>query len=186
MAGPSPAAQNAEAGGRPPRMVRLRTAIIAGVVGLLIGIGIGGAARGPEAPPTTGVAAGSQAPAITPAMSIELTPGPTAEPTAQPTPIPTPIPVEPVVVNGSGRQNTKPFDMPGGDFTVVIAGSGEGNVIVDLIPRGGSAFDGDNLYNEISHGKYQYETVVYGLSSGSYYLAASVDGPWVVTFTPLP
>jgi hypothetical protein len=76
--------------------------------------------------------------------------------------------------------------MPSGDFTVVMTGSGDGNVIVSLVPRGGEAFEGESVFNEISNGKYKYETVVYGVASGSYYLDALVDGAWVVTFTPLP
>jgi hypothetical protein len=95
------------------------------------------------------------------------------------------VPLSPVVVKGSGSQKTKPFDLPDGDFTVVITGSGNSNVIVDLVQRGGTG-GGEGLFNEISNGKFKYTTAVYGVTSGSYYLDATVDGAWVVTFTPLP
>jgi hypothetical protein len=75
--------------------------------------------------------------------------------------------------------------MPAGDFTVTITGLGDGNVIADLVPRGGDSGQGQNLYNEIAHGKYTFETVVYSLDAGSYYLDITNDGAWTVTFTPL-
>ena len=173
---------------RPLRMVRLRTAVIAAVVSLLIGVGIGAAGRSPDAAPTpapSGVAASSQQ-LTSPqsALVSESTTPPTPEPTTAPTPEPTAIAVKPVTVKGAGSQKTKPFDMPDGDFTVIVTGSADGNVILSLIPRGETS--GETLVNEIAHGRYKYETVVYGVSSGSYYLDALVDGSWVVTFTPLP
>jgi septal ring-binding cell division protein DamX len=182
MADPSSARQT-------PRMVRARTAIIAAVVSLLIGVGIGAAGKSPEIASPSGIAAASQAPRITQGLSArdptaEPTPGPTAEPTPAPTAEPTVVPVKPVVVRGSGSQKTKPFSMPEGDFTVVITGSGHSNVIIELIARGESS--GELLFNEISNGKFKYSTVVYGVTAGSYYLDASVDGAWIVTFTPLP
>jgi hypothetical protein len=181
MSAPSPVAP-----GRPPRMIRLRTAIIAGVVMLFVGVGIGFAPKTPANTSPNDLAAGS----ITQSLST-LTPTASAEdaslaPTPSATAEPTVALPKPVVVKGSGRQKTRPFNMPDGDFTVVIAGSGDGNVAVYLIPRGGSTFEGELLFNEISHGKYRYETVVYGVTGGSYYLDATIDGPWVVTFTPLP
>jgi hypothetical protein len=88
-----------------------------------------------------------------------------------------------VVIKGSGSQKTKPFDLPDGDFTVTITGSGHSNVIVDLYARGGSG--SENLFNEIATGRYKYETQLYGLSAGSYYLDVVNEGSWVVTFTPL-
>jgi hypothetical protein len=75
--------------------------------------------------------------------------------------------------------------MPGGDFTVTITGNGDGNVIASLVLRGGDVFDGQSLFNEISHGKYKYETVVYGLDPESYYIDMTNTNAWVVTFTPL-
>jgi hypothetical protein len=172
-----------------PRMVRRRTAIIAAVVSLLIGVGIGAAGKTPEGAGPSGIASASQSVGATQSASpgnptAEPTPGETLEPTPAPTPEPTAVPVKPVVVKGSGSQNTKPFSLPDGDFTVVITGSGDGNVIVELVPRGETS--GEGLFNEISHGKYRYETVVYGITAGPYYLDALVDGQWVVTFTPLP
>jgi hypothetical protein len=181
MAGPSSA-------GQAPRMVRRRTAIIAAVVSLLIGVGIGAAGKSSESASPSGIASASQSPRVIQGAagepSAEPTSGQSAEPTPKPKPEPTAVPVKPIVVRGSGGQKTKPFIMPDGDFTVVITGSGDGNVIVELIPRGETS--GEGLFNEISHGKYRYETVVYGITSGPYYLDALVDGQWVVTFTPLP
>jgi hypothetical protein len=118
------------------------------------------------------------------AQASEPSAEPSAEPTVATTPEPTPVPPKPIVVKGSGSQKTKPFSMPDGDFTVVITGSGHSNVIIDLVARGESS--GENLFNEISNGRYKYSTVVYSVTSGSYYLDATVDGAWVVTFTPLP
>jgi hypothetical protein len=188
MSGSSPIAPKA-----PPRMVRLRTAIIAAVVMLFVGVGIGLTPTTKSTASPNDVTAGSGAPSLS-----ALTP--TASPSAEdasvtPSLAPTPSPIaeqptvalpKPIVVKGSGSEKTRPFNMPDGDFTVVIAGSGDGNVAVYLIPRGGSTFDGELLFNEISHGKYRYDTVVYGVTSGSYYLDATVDGSWTVTFTPLP
>ena len=94
------------------------------------------------------------------------------------------MPTRPIVVKGSGSQKTKPFTLHDGDYTVVITGSGHSNVIVDLIPRDGSG-SGDNLFNEISNGKYKYDTVAYGITEGSYYLDVTNEGAWTATFTPL-
>jgi hypothetical protein len=187
MAGPPSAAPNAGQGA-PPRMVRRRTAVIASVVSLLVGVGIGAAGQSPAAtsnPTPSAFAAASQVP-----VESAGTSEPSAEPTPEPTPVVTPQPTvataKAVIVRGSGSQKTKPFTLPDGDFTVVITGSGDGNVIVRLIPRGGTSLDAETLFNEISNGKYTYDTVVYGVTAGSYYLDATVDGRWVVTFTPLP
>jgi hypothetical protein len=174
-------------------MVRRRTAIIVGVVSLLIGMGIGAAATKPSlaTTPPPPIALASQAPTLTltPTSVDAVTcsePAATSspEPTVRPTPEPTPIPLKPVVVKGTGSQKTKPFTMPDGDFTVVVTVNSHSNVIVDLVPRGDSF--GDNLFNEISNGSYKYETVVYGVSAGSYYLDVTIERAWVVTFTPLP
>ena len=58
-------------------------------------------------------------------------------------------------------------------------------MIADLKPRSGDALSGESLFNEISNGRYTYETVVYGLAAGSYYIDMTNDGDWTVTFTPL-
>jgi len=117
--------------------------------------------------------------------TVALTAEPTAEQTAEPTAQSILLPPKPIVVRGQGRQRyTKPFSLPGGDFTVVIMGSGNGNVLVRLVPHG--QFSLESIFNEISRGGYRYETVVYGIDAGSYYLDAIVDGSWVVTFMPLP
>jgi septal ring-binding cell division protein DamX len=188
----APASGSTAPNGRPPRTVRLRTAVIVGVVSLLVGIGIGAA---PKQAASSATATGSDVASASPTPGTTTSPQPsepssepTAEPTAastsEPTAEPTPAPLRPVVVKGSGSQKTKPFSMPDGDFTVVITGSGHSNVIIELIARGESS--GELLFNEISNGKFKYSTVVYGVAAGSYYLDASVDGAWVVTFTPLP
>ena len=186
MSGPSSDVGTSPA--KPPRTMRTRNAVIAAVASFVVGVGIG-AAGGTS---TSGTATVSQSPATQSAAAslaseptIAATPEATPEVTPELTPEPTPPPAEPVVVKGSGSQKTKPFDMPGGDFTVVITGNGDGNVIASLIPRGAEAFEGEGLFNEISNGKYKYETAVYGVESGSYYLDVSNDNAWVVTFTPL-
>ena len=154
---------------KPPRTIRARNAAVIAVASL-------GAA--PATQPA--IIASDATAASTETPTIE----PTIAPTAAPTPSPTPEPARPIVVKGKGSQNTKPFDLPSGDFTVTIAGTGDGNVIVYLKGRG-DASGGENLFNEIAHGKYKYETVVYGLVEGSYYLDVVNDNAWVVTFTPL-
>lgn len=106
-------------------------------------------------------------------------------PGAVPTVAPTPVPPKAVVVKGTGTRKTKPFTLTAGDFTVVIAGSGRGNVIAELNPRDGSVLDSELLFNEISSGRYRYDTVIYGVAGGSYYLDMTVTGAWVVTFRPL-
>ena len=170
---------------KPPRTMRTRNAIILAIVSLLIGVAIGAAgdrSTGPTEPPAS-VAEATQPAAITPAP----TPAATASPTVEPTPTATRIFVllNPLIVKGSGTQNTKPFDLPAGDYTVSITGSGKGNVIAELKPRSGDALSGESLFNEISNGRYTYETVVYGLAAGSYYIDMTNDGAWTVTFTPL-
>ena len=167
-----------------PRTIRTRNAALLAAASLVLGVGIGAASSTPggtatatQTPPTPSSAA---SPFSEP--SIVLKPEPTAEPTPEPT-LPTLQPATPVVVKGSGTQKTKPFDMPAGDFTVVISGSGDGNVIADLVPRGGEG--STNLFNEISNGKYKYETVAYGVVPGSYYLDVTNSNAWAVTFTPL-
>ena len=94
-------------------------------------------------------------------------------------------PYKPVVVKGKGDQKTKPFTMPGGDFTVVMSGAGGGNVTAELDERGSDY--NELLINEISYKEFRYETALYDLSPGSYYLDAGVDGEcaWTLTFTPL-
>ena len=173
--------------GKPPRTVRTRNAALGAIASFVIGVGIG--ASGSSAAPAPGTAAPDSTPnavasSVT-APAAASTDSPTAEPTVEPTPEPTPAPAEPVTVKGSGSQKTKPFDMPGGDFAVVITGNGDGNVIASLIPRGADPFEGETLFNEISDGKYKYETQAYGVEAGSYYLDMSNDNAWVVTFTPL-
>jgi hypothetical protein len=167
------------------RTVRLRNAAIASVVAFVLGVASGAATKAPSTPPpepaaSTSVPSPSEAEA-TASLSAE----PTAEPTINPTPEPTPVAAAPVTVKGRGSQKTKPFDLPGGDFTVVISGTADGNVIASLVPRGDPG-RGENLFNEIAKGKYRYETTIYGVDAGSYYLDVLDDNAWTVTFTPLP
>jgi hypothetical protein len=172
-----------------PRTMRMRTAIIGSVVSFVVGVGLG---AGGTSTPAQGIASATQPPAIASSV-VEPSIGPTdaaaVEPTPDPTELPTPEPTaalaKPVVVKGSGSRNTKPFNMPEGDFTVVITGNSNSNVIASLVPRGAGPFEGESLFNEISHGKYKYETVIYGVEAGSYYLNMLNDNAWVVTFTPL-
>ena len=187
MTGPPTATGDAPV--KMPRTVRMRNAILGSVVAFVIGVGLG---AGGASTPTAGIAAATQTPptassalAPTVAPSDALAVEPTLEPTEQPTPEPTAAPAKPVVVKGTGSRNTKPFDMPAGDFTVVITGTGHSNVIASLVPRGSDVFEGESLFNEISNGKYRYETVIYGIEAGSYYLYMVNENAWVVTFTPL-
>jgi hypothetical protein len=164
-------------------MMRVRNAIALAIVSLLVGIGLGAVGSAPvgSPAPATGIAIASH----TPSNASSRSPERSVAPTVEPTPSPTPVPVEPIVVKGSGSQNTKPFDLPAGDLTVTITGSGDGNVIASLELRGGDVLDREGLFNELPSGDYKYETVVYGLAAGSYYLDMLNDGAWVVTFTPL-
>jgi hypothetical protein len=155
-------------------------ALAAFVVGVAIGVG-GAPLSSSSTPSPTNIASITQAPAQTSAPTQQSAASPTLEPTPPP---PTPPPA-PVVVKGSGSQKTQPFDMADGDFTVTITGSGRGNVIAHLVPGGGDILSEESLFNEIANGKYTYETVVYGLAAGSYYLDMTNDGAWTVTFTPL-
>jgi hypothetical protein len=173
-----------------PRTIRIGNAALLAAASLVLGVGIGAAGTTSTATPepsATDAASGTQTAELSTAPTAEPTPvetvEPTTEPTIEPTSAPTPEPARPIVVKGKGTQKTKPFDMPDGDFTVVVTGSGDGNVIVDLVPRGGEG--SANLFNEISNGKYKYETVVYGVVAGSYYLDVTNSNAWVVTFTPL-
>ena len=148
----------------------------------VIGVGIGTSGETASPAPST---ATPNAVASATAAAAAATDSPTTEPTAETTPAPiVEVPLA-VTVKGSGTQNTKPFEMGAGDFTVTITGSGDSNVSAVLIPRGAERFEGDYLFNEISDGKYKYETVVYGLKAGSYYLDVTNDNAGVVTFTPL-
>lgn len=103
-------------------------------------------------------------------------------PEAVGTPPPTPEPVKPITAKGKGRLNTKPFYVPGGDYTATIAGTGDGNVMADLRLRDQS--DWILLFNELAYGKFKYETIIYGVVAGSYYFDMNVDGPWTITLTP--
>jgi hypothetical protein len=151
-----------------PGTIRTRNAALLAAASLVLGVGIGAAGAtstatpGPSASTTVSK---TQAAELSTTPKAEPTQVATFEPTIEPTSAPTPQPAGPVVVKGKGTQKTKPFDMPDGDITVVVTGSGDGNVIVDLVPRGGKGSTG--LFNEISHRKYRYETVAYGVVSGS-------------------
>jgi hypothetical protein len=129
------------------------------------------------------------------ALSVSVDPGPALRsivalrpgiaamaPAAVGTPRPTARPAEPIVFKGKGRLNTKPFSVAAGDYTVTITGTGDGNVMAELTLRDKS--DYVSLFNEISYGKYRYETIIYAVAGGSYYLDMDADGPWTITLTP--
>jgi hypothetical protein len=108
------------------------------------------------------------------------TPAPTAAPAAA---------ARPVTIKGTSSRKTKPFTLGAGDYTAVVRGRSTGgyggNVIVDLRSVDGS--EDENLTNEIKNGagSYRYETSVYGLAGGRYYLDVTMpSGTWSVTFTP--
>ncbi len=65
-----------------------------------------------------------------------------------------------------------------GDYTVNFSHAGSGNFIVELIPPGGTVFDGESIANEI--GKVKDSTEVYGLN-GEYYFDVIADGAWTVS-----
>lgn len=65
-----------------------------------------------------------------------------------------------------------------GDYTVTFSHSGSGNFIVQLIPPGGSVFDGESVANEI--GKVKDSTEVYGLD-GDYYFDVTANGAWTMS-----
>jgi hypothetical protein len=98
------------------------------------------------------------------------------------TPEPTPVHEKPITFKGKGRTNTKPFNVAGGDYTAVISGVGDGNVIAHLTLRDKS--DYEPLFNEIVHGKYRYELIVYAVEPGSYFFEMEVDGTWTISLTP--
>lgn len=129
------------------------------------------------------------------ALSADQDPGPALQrivalrsaiaalaPTAVGTAPPTPEPAHPVVFKGKGTVNTKPFNLAAGDYTVTIAGTGDGNVAAELTLRDKS--DYVLIFNEISYGKYRYETIIYAVAAGSYYLDMEVDGSWKISLTP--
>lgn len=102
--------------------------------------------------------------------------------TAEPTPAPTPVPEKPVTFKGKGTTNTRPFNVAGGDYTAVITGTGNGNVIAHLTLRDKS--DYLPLFNELPSGKYRYELIVYAVAPGSYFFEMEVDGTWTISLTP--
>jgi hypothetical protein len=94
-----------------------------------------------------------------------------------------------VTVEGKGSRKTKLFTIGAGDYDVRVDGRSTteygGNVIVDLEARDASY--SETLWNEITEGKgrYAYDTALYGLEGGEYYLDTTMpSGSWVVTFTP--
>jgi hypothetical protein len=93
-------------------------------------------------------------------------------------------------VEGKGSRRTKLFTLGAGDYDVRVDGRSTseygGNVIVDLVSRDDASFD-ETLWNEIVDGKgrYAYDTAIYGVDGGEYYLDTTMPGgTWVVTFTP--
>lgn len=99
---------------------------------------------------------------------------------------PTPVPAGPVTIKGKGEQNSKPFKLAAADYTILLRGTSPGydNVILHLVGKGSDY--SEYIWNEIADtGKYRYETILYEVPSGAYYLEADLPGNWIVTFTPL-
>lgn len=96
-----------------------------------------------------------------------------------------------VTLNGDGQQNTRPFDLAGGSYTVRwegrMIGQSGGNLIVTLKRVDGQGF-GESIVNLIlgrEKPAASGETQVYGVKPGPHYLDVLAPGPWSVTFTPL-
>lgn len=123
----------------------------------------------------------------TPTPEITVTPEPT------PAATPTPAPAKAIVLKGTGSRKTKPFILTSdsGNYTVTFKGTATGytNASVELYTLDNPSFGGyvDLLFNELrDRGKYTYDTEAYGIVPGRYYINVSMDGSWVVTFTPQP
>lgn len=111
-----------------------------------------------------------------------------AQPSAPPPP---PAAGAPIVLSGDGQQNTRPFDLAGGNYAVKWDGrsSGQfgGNLIVSLKRVDGPSYGGDLLVNLVlsrEKPSASGETQVYNLKPGQHYLDVVAPGPWSVTLTP--
>lgn len=112
---------------------------------------------------------------------------------SQPQAGPPPAPAGEIKIAGTGQQNTKPFDLAAGNYTVRWSGSqqagpaGLGNLIITL-KRADGQFMHETIVNTVLNRERPQasgETQVYGAKSGPHYLEVLAPGPWSVTFTPL-
>lgn len=94
-----------------------------------------------------------------------------------------------IVFRGKGGQRTKAQMVNYGDYEIRIKGSRcDGNVIFDLIPKGGDYWDGENLSNEIvwNNKPFSLTTYAYDVGGEEYF----VDGggtdcrSWTITLIP--
>jgi hypothetical protein len=93
-----------------------------------------------------------------------------------------------VDLSGTGKQNTRPFDLAGGAYTLRWSASGNrgGNVIMHLKRTDGTGIS-QLLVNTImptNGAELGGETQVYAVKSGTYYLDLTAPGPWSVQVYP--
>ncbi len=98
----------------------------------------------------------------------------------------------PVKLSGDGSQNTRPFDLRGGDYTVTWRASLRGNSYScfaggRIKPTGGDGF-GESLFSEVltrDNRRASGETQLYRLKRGRYYLDVDASGcEWSVEIRP--
>jgi hypothetical protein len=102
--------------------------------------------------------------ASTGSWTITITPG---APSAVPAP---------ASFSGKWGLNTRLVHLQG-DYSVTYSHGGSGNFIVQLVPPGGTVFDGESVANEI--GKVKDSTEVYSLD-GDYYFDVVANGAWTI------
>lgn len=97
-----------------------------------------------------------------------------------------------LTINGDGQQNTRPFELAGGNYTVKWDGRSSnqfgGNLIMTLKRVDGPGFGGELLVNLVlsrDKSSASGETQVYNVKPGQHYLDVMAPGPWSVTITPL-
>jgi hypothetical protein len=93
--------------------------------------------------------------------------------------VPSAVPA-PASFSGKWGLNTRLVHLEG-DYTVTFNHAGSGNFIVQLVPPGGTAFDGESIANEI--GKVKDSTEIYSLE-GDYYFDVIADGAWTIAIKP--
>jgi hypothetical protein len=153
---------------------------------------------------------GSQLPPVPPVLVTEpvvppaviaaptATPIPAPAPTSTPVPANTPIPAtarpmaQPLTIASSGAQNTSPFSLAPGSYTINWSGTDPGgrfgggsNLIVHVTPVDPSNRDSTSIVNVIlKSGETQSGTTnAYNIQGGQYYLYVVTAGTWKVTFT---
>lgn len=112
----------------------------------------------------------------------------------QPAPVAAPAPPAPtpgLTISGEGKQNTRPFDLSAGSYTVRWTGTMRtqfsGNLIMTLKRTDGQFFQ-ELLVNTVltrDAPTASGETQVYKVKDGAHYLEVLAPGPWSATFTPL-